>query len=167
MPFLYYRSVFEHPAVCAKVVGLDQFWSDTKAGTLPTVSFVIPDLDHDMHGVGQGEDPVKVVKRADQTLGRIVDSVSAPATWTKGSRLVVTWDEGGGGSEPRTSCCGGRSAGGHIPTLVSGPDLQPGTDSMDHDQYDLLRSIEARYGLALLGHAADASSKPIPSVAGA
>ncbi|MDQ6698011.1 MAG: alkaline phosphatase family protein [Actinomycetota bacterium] len=166
IPFLYYRSVFERPSVCAKVVGLDRFWSDTRAGTLPTVSFVIPDLDNDMHGVGEGRDRVKVARQADKTLGRIMDDLRAPRNWTHGSRLVVTWDEGGGGHEPRTSCCGGRAAGGHIPTLVSGPDLPAGPDSVDHDHYDLLRSFEARYHLPLLGHAADPTSRSIPSVVG-
>jgi hypothetical protein len=164
VPFLYYRSVFERSAVCAKVAGLDAFWSATSAGTLPTVSFVIPDLEHDMHGVGEGQDPVKVVQRADAMLGRIVDNVRSPKNWTSGSRLVVTWDEGGGGHEPRKSCCGGRSTGGHIPTLVSGPNLRPGLDSVEHDQYDLLRSFESRYHLPFLGHAADPTSKSMASV---
>jgi len=165
VPFLYYRSVISNPSVCAKIVGLDKFWTDAKAGSLPAVSFVIPDLDHDMHGVGEGEDPVQVVRRADEVVGRLAAAVEGSPTWKKGSRLVVTWDEGGGGKEPRTSCCGGRSTGGHIATLVAGPDLQPGTDAADHDHYGLLRSIEERYGLEPLGRAADPESTLIRSIA--
>ena len=92
-------------------------------------------------------------------------SVQASPSWGAGSRLVVTWDEGGGGDEPRTSCCAGLSTGGHIPTIVAGPGLTPGVDAADHDHYGLLHSIEARFGLAPLGHAADPSSTLIGSIA--
>lgn len=165
VPFLYYRSVFERPAVCAKVVSFRRFASDAKAGSLPAVSFVIPDLDHDMHGVGEGKNPVEVLRRADRTLGEIVGQLRASRSWTAGSRLVVTWDEGGG-HEARRSCCGGRSKGGHIPTIVNGPGLRPGLDRADHDGYALLRSIEARLRLPFLGHATDAVAKAIPSITG-
>ncbi len=86
--------------------------------------------------------------------------------WSHGSRLIFTWDEGGGGSAPSTSCCGDRSRGGHIPTFVVGPGLWPRTDSTEYDQYALLRSIEQRFDLTFLGAAAQSPPRAVPAVLG-
>lgn len=165
VPALVYRQVIRDPKACGRVVPMDRLWADLRDGTLPTVALVVPDLAHDMHGTGHGDDEKALVRTADALVGQVVRATRTSSAWVTGTRFVLTWDEGGGSrTEKRTTCCAKRSHGGHIPTLVLGPDLVAGTDDADHDQYDLLRSIEDRLGLPALGHAASADSHPIASV---
>ena len=97
---------------------------------LPTVSFVIPDLDHDMHD--------GTVRQGDQWLH---DHLGAYAAWVYAhhSLLIVTWDEDDG------------AKANQIPTILVGAGLMSGTDSMRSTHYTVLRTIEDAYGLARLG----------------
>jgi hypothetical protein len=52
-----------------------------------------------------------------------------------------------------------------IPTIVAVPRVPRGRDPT-HTHYALLRSIDAAFGLPLLGHAGDPSTATIPAVAG-
>jgi acid phosphatase len=111
-------------------------------GALPTVSFVIPNLDDDMHdgSVAQG----------DAWLRR---HLGAYADWcrTHDSLLIVTFDEDDdSGSDNR------------IPTVIYGARVEPGRYSERIDDYTLLRTIEAMYGLPPLGLSAD--RQPITAI---
>jgi phosphatidylinositol-3-phosphatase len=113
----------------------------TDYAALPTVSFVVPDLDHDMHD--------GTVAQADAWLRtHLGDYVS----WarTHNSLLVVTWDE-----DDNTSS-------NHIPGLLAGAHLKSGSYGGRVDHYTLLRTIEAAYGLAPLGTAVH--RKPITDI---
>jgi phosphatidylinositol-3-phosphatase len=67
--------------------------------------------------------------------------------------LVLTRDEG----SSNASCCGGVAGGGHIATVVAGPDVVPNSrDSSPVDHYGVLATIERSLGLPLLVGAADA-----------
>jgi phospholipase C len=162
---LSYRQVTTNPALCANVVPFEQLARDLSAGTLPKVSLIIPDLDHDMHGLKAGTSPA-LVQAADTLVAQLDTQLTASTAWVPGSRLLITWDEGGGDkSEKKTACCGGRSHGGHIPTIILGAGLTPGTDAADTDHYDILRTIEDRLGLSRLGAAAAPMSHDIPAMA--
>ena len=104
---------------------------------LPTVSFVIPNLNHDMHD--------GTINQGDQWLQ---DHLSSYAGWTYGhqSLLIVTWDENDG------------ARANHIPTILVGAGLLSRTDSTPSTHYTLLRMIEDCYGLPLLGASATAPS---------
>ncbi|QRP47875.1 alkaline phosphatase family protein [Amycolatopsis sp. FDAARGOS 1241] len=110
--------------------------------SLPTVSFVIPNMCHNMHDCD--------TRTADAWLRA---HVSAYASWvvTHDSLLVVTFDE-----------AEDASATNRIPLLLTGPMIRPGTYPEPVDHYRLLRTLEAMYGLPALGHAAD--TKPITDV---
>ena len=103
--------------------------------TLPTVSFVVPDLAHDMHDgtVAQGDAWVR-------------DHLDPYVRWADrhGSLLVVTWDEDDG------------STANHIPTLLVGPMVRAGRSSERVDHYGLLHTLTALYGAAAPGRAAAA-----------
>ena len=109
---------------------------------LPTVSWVIPDVCHDMHNcaVATGD------AWAAQQLGGY-------ARWaqTHNSLLVVTFDEDDaeGGSN-------------QISTILSGAHLVAGKNGQSVDHYGLLRTIESIYGLAPLGKAA--RSQPLTGI---
>jgi acid phosphatase len=104
---------------------------------LPTVSFVVPNLDNDMHDGS--------IERADAWLRR---NLGEYARWamTNNSLLVVTWDEDEGGQDEDN----------HIPTIVVGEQVEPGDHDQPNNLYGLLRTILDAYDLPPLGHSADA-----------
>ena len=104
---------------------------------LPTVSFVVPNLDHDMHD--------GTVTQGDQWLRSNVGGYAAWAV-TNESLLIVTWDEDDGSQ--RNQIC----------TILAGADLVPGTDGAHVNHYSLLRTLEDAYGLAHLGASANVAS---------
>jgi len=103
---------------------------------LPNVSFVIPNLCHDMHDCP--------VATGDAWLRR---HVRPYVQWAQAhqSLLVLTWDEDDG------------SANNRIPTIIAGAQVSPGRYSEHIDHYSILRTIEDMYGLGYAGHAAVAS----------
>jgi acid phosphatase len=113
----------------------------TTFDSLPTVSFVVPNLLHDMHD--------GTMKQADTWLQ---SNLGAYATWAKthNSLLVVTWDEDDG------------SESNQIPTLFYGQPVVVGTYSESINHYNVLRTIENMYGATPVG--ASASATPITDV---
>jgi acid phosphatase len=93
---------------------------------LPTVSFAIPNLLHDMHDgtIAEGDTWLK-------------DHLSGYATWarTHGSLLVITWDEDD------------YSQSNQIPTIIAGQGVKPGRYGQTINHYGVLATIEAMYGL--------------------
>jgi acid phosphatase len=105
---------------------------------LPTVSFVIPNLCHDMHDCSIAE--------GDRWLAQNIDGY---AQWsrTHNSLLVVTFDE----SEDD-------DPDNHIATFALGERVPPGQISERADHYRLLRTVEDLYGLSPLGRSAQAAA---------
>lgn len=120
--------------------GLSSLPSDFAA--LPTVSFVIPNLEDDMHDGS--------VARGDAWLRR---HIGPYADWcrTHESLLIITFDE--------DDDTGGDN---RIPTVIYGARVKPGRYGERIDDYTLLRTIEAMYGLRPLGVSAD--RQPITSI---
>ncbi|HEU5269451.1 MAG TPA: alkaline phosphatase family protein [Jatrophihabitans sp.] len=118
---------------------LDAFPADY--ATLPTVSFVIPNLDHDMHdgSVATGD-------------GWLKAHLDGYAQWAKThhSLLIVTWDEND------------NSPGNHIATILYGQSVRTGRYAERVSHYRLLRTLQTGYGLPGLGDSATAS--PITDV---
>ncbi len=112
--------------------------------SLPTVSFVIPNNDDNMHdgSIAQG----------DAWLSR---ELSGYANWAvaNDSLLIVTWDEDDGG--PRNQ----------IPTVIYGAHVQPGNYNEPISHYNVLSTLEQMYGLPKTGNAANAA--PIATIWGA
>ena len=116
-------------------------------GTLPTISFVVPQLCHDMHadfttcnlGIGG------MVALGDTWLQNNLPLYLAFAAANNGL-LIITWDE-----------CGGTAATTRIPTIFVGPHVKAGSVSATTiSHYNILRTLEDMYGLASLGSAAAA-----------
>jgi phosphatidylinositol-3-phosphatase len=140
-PFAYYTDIASNPARCRRIVPLTALASDLRAGTLPTYSFISPNLCDDGHDCRLGT--------ADRFLARTMPAVIHEL----GPRgfLVLTWDEG----TLDTGCCGG-SHGGRIATIVAGAGVARGArtaQALDH--YGVLATIERALGLAPLAHAGD------------
>jgi acid phosphatase len=105
--------------------------------SLPTVSFVIPNLNDDMHDGS--------VSTGDGWLRAHLDGY---ARWALAhhSLLIVTWDEDD------------RSAGNHITTIFYGQSVKPGRYSDPVTHYRLLRTLQAAYGLPGLGNSSAAAA---------
>lgn len=102
---------------------------------LPTVSFVIPNNDDNMHDGS--------IAQADAWLNR---ELSGYANWAaaNNSLLILTFDEDDGGSRNQ------------IPTIFYGAHVRPGSYSEQINHYSVLSTIEQMYGLPKTGHAAGA-----------
>nr|WSY50041.1 alkaline phosphatase family protein [Streptomyces sp. NBC_00886] len=105
--------------------------------SLPTVSFVVPDVRHDMH---DGD-----VQKADTWLR---DNLGDYARWamTHNSLLVVTWDEGADRADQPN----------HIPTLFVGERVRPGNHAQPNNTFGLLRTLLDAYDLKPLDHSSEA-----------
>jgi hypothetical protein len=102
---------------------------------LPTVSFVIPNLDNDMHD--------GTIAQADNWLSA---NLSHYANWAKAnnSLLVVTWDEDDNSENNR------------IPTIFYGAGVRSGAYGEPISHYNVLSTVEEMYGLNKTGLAANA-----------
>jgi len=153
-PFLHLDSVRSSPRRCRRVVPLGQLDTDLARGRLPRFAMVTPDLTHDMHSAS--------IRQADTFLhGLYQQLLTAPARGG-GILLIVTFDEG-----KSDRGLHGRRGGGHIATILVGRGVPAGRrDPTPYDHYALLRSLEQRFGLPLLRHAADRQTRTIPAIAG-
>lgn len=117
---------------------------------LPTVSFVIPNLDHDMHDGS--------INQGDTWLRQRLDSYYR---WAKenNSLLIVTFDEdsywnrtySGTDTDPRSPKLRSRN---RIPTIIAGAHIRPGVyeEGSGVNHITLLRTLEAMYHLKHAGH---------------
>ncbi len=125
------------------------FAGDLAADTLPTVSFVVPDLCNDMHGpstICSGTE--SLVALGDAWLEANMPAYLASSSATNGL-LIVTWDNPGAVSFAST----------RIPTIFLGAHVKAGNLSPTTiNHYSVLRTIEDMYGLIPLGQAANNSA---------
>ncbi len=117
----------------ASSVPFSSFPPSSDYDSLPTVAFVVPNLDNDMHDGS--------VARGD---GWLNNNLSAYATWAKtnNSLLVVTWDEDDNGENNQ------------IPTIFYGANVRTGTYGDPVTHYNVLATLEQMYGLDTTGNAA-------------
>ncbi len=105
---------------------------------LPAVSFVVPNLQNDMHDgtIAQGDSWLQ------SNLGGYVD-------WAEqhNSLMILTWDEDD------------NRAANRIPTIILGAGVAPGAYPEHIDHYSILRTIQDAYGLPAIG--ASATATPI------
>ena len=104
---------------------------------LPTVSFVIPDKDNDMHDGG--------FDTADAWLKSRIEPYVDWA-FKHNSLLILTWDE----DDYRED--------NHVVTIMVGPMVKPGISAQRIDHYSVLRTLLDFYGLPALGASRDAEA---------
>jgi hypothetical protein len=101
---------------------------------LPTVAFVIPDMDNDMHNIGAPGDAA-AIQRGDKWLKA---NIAKYAEWAKthDSLLIITFDEDDS-----------RTAANQIPTIFYGAHIKTGKYSEHITHYNVLHTLEAIYKL--------------------
>ncbi len=122
---------------------------------LPSLSFVVPDNCHNMHGTSS-TGPCPLAKAQLTIDGDNWLSQNVPAFVARGATVIVTFDEGA-----PTDTTGG---GGHVATVMVGPNVSAGsTDSTAFSHFGLFAGLEDYFGVSpLLGGAATATPLPIP-----
>jgi acid phosphatase len=103
---------------------------------LPTVSFLIPDVDDDMHDGS--------IEAGDTWLATHVKPLLAWAD-KHDTLVVITWDEG---YDPANT----------IPTIFYGPMVKPGRYDERVDHLNTLRTLETMYRLPLTGKASQVAT---------
>ena len=105
--------------------------------TLPSISIVVPNQQDDMHSGS--------IQQGDTWLKNHIDSY---VQWAKthNSLLIVTWDEDDG------------SASNQIPTFFVGPMVKAGQYSESINHYNVLRTLEAIYGLPFANNSANVTT---------
>jgi hypothetical protein len=113
------------------------FPSSSDYSSLPTLSFVIPNLNDDMHN--------GTIAEADTWLKT---NLSAYATWARAnnSLLIVQWDEDD------------YTENNQIPTIVVGQSVKPGSYDETLNHYNLLATLEQMYGLKEVGASSGATA---------
>jgi hypothetical protein len=144
-PFIYYEDISGSARRCHKIVGFGALAADLRGGTLPTYAWISPNLCDDGHDCG--------VSGSDKFLARAAPSLIR-ALGPHGF-LVITWDEGSSDA----NCCGGAAQGGHIATILAGPDVRRAArESEPIDDYGVLGTVEEALGLPPLAGAVDPRS---------
>jgi phospholipase C len=128
------------------------FQQAIRGGTLPSFSFVTPNLCNDTHDCS--------IKTGDTWLKTWVPLITAGSNYKAGNTVVfITWDEGSGGSTGEDCATKTTDQSCHIATLVVSPSTTPGRRSATfYTHYSLLKTTEQLLGLGYLGHAADSST---------
>jgi phospholipase C len=110
----------------------------TDFSKLPTLAWVTPNLQDDMHDGS--------IQQGDAWLKKNIDGY---VQWAKthNSLLIITWDE----DEDN----GGNNG---IPTIFAGARVKTGQFTEKINHYSVLRTLEDAYGLAALGSAAKATA---------
>ncbi|HET9104880.1 MAG TPA: alkaline phosphatase family protein [Solirubrobacteraceae bacterium] len=147
-PFAYFPAVTGNPAACRNIVPLTALAADERAGTLPRLAWISPNLCHDMHDCSPAT--------GDRFLTRLVPRLLARLG--RRGLLLLTWDEGSSDE----GCCR-LASGGHIALIAAGPAARSHTVvRTPTDHYSTLQAIEDLLGLPRLRGAACACT---PSLA--
>jgi phosphatidylinositol-3-phosphatase len=134
-PFAYVANIQGRSARCRNVFPYARLDRALATGP-PNFTWITPNMCHDMHdcSIRTGDDWLA------SQVPRILGELSGQ------DLLFVVFDEG-------TTAEGG---GGHVVCIVAGPGARPATSSeVPYSHFSLLKTIEQRFGLGFLRHAAD------------
>lgn len=180
-PFVLYPQIKNDPQRMKNVVPLDQLAQDLSSGDVANLSFIVPDVCNDMHGMGGSQcnysNDTHLRALGNAFLQRWVTSIMGSPAWTGNSVIFVTWDEtdyngdkayggwksaAGGPDSPALPKgtdllpAGGTYGGGRVPMIVIAHDnLTHVVSHVPYDHYSLLRTLEQAWNLPYLGYASD------------
>lgn len=144
-----------------KIVTLDQYFTDVKNGTLPSVAFIEA-------GAGLDEHPLANVQKGAKQMADIINALINSSSW-KSSAFIMAYDEGGGlydhvgplttvnpdgipvqltANNPNTFSDNFTRSGFRVPLMVISPFAKK--NYVSHTSMDftaILKFIEKRWGL--------------------
>jgi Carboxypeptidase regulatory-like domain/Phosphoesterase family len=131
--------------------GPNSLASDLDAANAPDFVFLVPNDCDEMHGgvsTCANSSNSQLIMAGDTWLNTNLAPVLNSTWFQQNGIVIITWDEGSDSS----GCCGLRSPGGHIATIVvaaGNKGVGPFTTTGDH--YGTLRALEEAYGVGSLG----------------
>jgi phospholipase C len=146
------KAVREGPEWTTNIALPKQFFNDVSGGTLPSVSWVVPDAVNSDHP-GNGSDT------GPSWVASIVNAVGESSYWDS-TAIVVVWDDWGGfyDNEPPPFLDKWGGLGFREPMLLVSAYARMGTASqggyISHTQYEfgsILKFVENNFGLGSLG----------------
>jgi hypothetical protein len=145
-PFIEFQNVQDDIARCTShIVNAGELDADIASGSLPNFSFYIPNDQHNGHDSSAAA--------ADAWLEQRFGSLINDPRFMNDMLFVVTYDE--------SSTNANLSA---VSAVIVGPAVRVGVESITwYDHYNLLRTIEATFGLPTLGKH-DATAAPIADI---
>jgi len=141
-PFISFDNIRNDPNRLAKIVNAKQLQIDVQSNKLPQYCWYTPNIQNDGHTPPKDFQPgnrVRAVNYLSEFLKRFLDPLLANPDFTKGTLIVVTFDE----SFPH--------ADNHIYTVLLGDMVKAHTvQSERYDHYSLLRTVEENFKLGTL-----------------
>jgi phosphatidylinositol-3-phosphatase len=156
-PFAYFSDVVNSSTEKNNIVPFTRFAQDLANHTLPTFSFVIPNLNNDMHdcpaGMSSCTDAQKAAA-ADAWLKKNIAPLLTNSDFQNDGLLIITWDEGRSSDTAH--------GGGHVATVMIGPKVRRGyRSSTFYQEQSLLRTVVNAVGMTVPGPGASASAAPM------
>jgi len=143
-PLLGFKAIRDNPSRMAHLVDLKEYFRDLQSGTLPQVSWIVPDLQDSEHIPATPEQGMWYVTK-------LINALMESQYW-KDSAIFLTWDDYGGFYDhvepPQVDAFG---YGPRVPTIVISPYAKP--NYISHYVYDFtstLKFMELRWGLGHL-----------------
>ena len=136
-----FKKIRDSPAEMAHLVDLKEYFNDLEKGTLPVVSWIIPDYQDSEHPVALPEDGMWYV-------AKLVNALMA-SRYCRDSVIFLTWDDYGGFydhvSPPEIDAYG---LGPRVPMLVISPYAKRDYISRsDYEFCSVLKFVEEHWGL--------------------
>jgi phospholipase C len=136
-----FKSIRDNPQLMSRLVNETEYYNDLQHGTLPDVSWLIPDFQDSEH-------PPEPVGQGMWRVTRLVNALMKSPYWPS-SAIFLTWDDYGGFYDhvppPEVDAFG---YGPRVPLLVISPYAKPGyVTSETGDFTSILRFMEERFRL--------------------
>lgn len=160
-PFVYFKDIALNQQRLSQIKPLNASTLADTLGSPPSLTYIVPNQCHDMHGTTTCTDFDGLLRGGDDYLRRLATQIAASRGFTKNSAIFVVWDEDDYSSS--LGCCSSVAAlgGGHTLAIVysAGSSRKRSATPMNH--YSLLRTILEGFGLAPLGHSNDRDVVPM------
>jgi hypothetical protein len=161
-PFVFFADVQEgaNPLLSENQVvdweGTGGLYQDLALGSVPNLSFIVPNKCHDIHTVsGQSNTCTEQqpdIQLSDAVIKRVVLAIKASPVWNTGNNaIVILFDENDYSDNAN-----------RVPFIVDKNYGTPGMQSTTrYDHFSLLNTMEAGFGLPCLNNACNATSQVI------
>ena len=156
-PFVYFQDIATNSNRLAHIEPLTPTYLGPALSSPTTLTYIVPNQCHDMHGTTTCSSPDGLLQAGDQYLNTLVKEIVTAPGFTANSALFVVWDEDDYSS--RQGCCAGpnNDGGGHTLGLVFSSTSAGKQSLTKYNEYSMLRTIEEGLGLPYLGHSGDAA----------
>jgi len=136
-----FKSIRDNPELMSRLVDESQYFRDLKDGTLPEVSWLIPDFQDSEH-------PPEPIAQGMWYVTKLVNALMQSPYWSS-TAIFITWDDYGGFYDhvppPNVDAFG---YGPRVPLLIISPYAKPGYVTSETGGFaSILRFIEERFHL--------------------